>query len=229
MSILILSEKQWGYRVYKRLKKNYPNLNYSFCDNSKNLQKKIDDINPSKVFVLHWGKLISKDLLDQTTFIGFHSSDLPSFRGGSPLQNQIIRGYEKTVITCFFLNKKIDDGKYIIKKKLNLKGSLNDIFKDIEIITFNIISNLASKKKISNKKLNKNKIRGSIYSRLTKSDLNLNKYEDIEKIYNVIRMVDHPEYDNAYVQLKKNIILNLSKAKLLNNVLTCKVRIEKVK
>lgn len=229
MSILILSNKQWGYRVYKKLKKNYPNLNFIFCNDSKKLQKKINKDKPLKVFVLHWGKLISENLLNKSTFIGFHSSDLPKFRGGSPIQNQIIRGYEQTVLTCFFLNNKLDSGEYIEKKKLNLKGNLGDIFKDLENITFEMISKLVFRKKINVKLFNEKKNKGSIYSRLNKSDLNLNKYDDIRKVYDAIRMVDHPEYDKAYIKLKKNIILKFSKAKLTNNELICKIKLEKIK
>ena len=48
MSILILSNKQWGYNVYKKLKKNYPNIKYTFCDDHTNLLKKLDVYHPTK-------------------------------------------------------------------------------------------------------------------------------------------------------------------------------------
>ena len=42
-------------------------------------------------------------------------------------------------------------------------------------------------------------------------------------------MVDHPEYDSAYLELRRNIHLKFSNAKLNKNSLTCKIKIEKIK
>ena len=50
--------------------------------------------------------------------IQFHTSHLPYGRGGSPIQNLVLRGIKKTKISAFVIkNKKIDAGPIILQKK----------------------------------------------------------------------------------------------------------------
>ena len=49
-----------------------------------------------------------------------HPSDLPKFRGGSPIQNQIINGVKKTKISIFRINSEIDAGDIVAKAPLDL-------------------------------------------------------------------------------------------------------------
>ena len=45
-----------------------------------------------------------------------HPSPLPKFRGGSPIQNQIIRGEKISAVTIFKINKIIDGGDIYFQK-----------------------------------------------------------------------------------------------------------------
>ena len=45
-----------------------------------------------------------------------HPSPLPKFRGGSPIQNQIIRGKKISAVTIFKINKIIDGGDIYFQK-----------------------------------------------------------------------------------------------------------------
>ena len=74
----------------------------------------------------------------------FHESDLPKFRGGSPLQNQIVRGITKTKTTAFLMNEKIDGGDIIMKKSLSLEGNLQDIFERMKKNDFEIFEMVLS-------------------------------------------------------------------------------------
>ena len=47
-----------------------------------------------------------------------HPSALPKFRGGSPIQNQIIRNIKNSKVTLFKMNEKIDAGPIILSKKV---------------------------------------------------------------------------------------------------------------
>ncbi len=48
----------------------------------------------------------------------FHPPKLSLFRGGSPIQNQIIRNITNSAVTLFKINKIIDGGPIIAKKNL---------------------------------------------------------------------------------------------------------------
>ena len=49
--------------------------------------------------------------------INLHASLLPNYRGAAPINWVIINGEIETGITTFFINKKIDEGDIINKKK----------------------------------------------------------------------------------------------------------------
>ena len=70
-------------------------------------------------------------------------TDLPYGRGGTPLQNLIIRGHSETMISAIRCEKKIDAGPVYLKKKLSLDGTAEKIYlrayKIIEKMIFEII------------------------------------------------------------------------------------------
>ena len=55
-------------------------------------------------------------------------TDLPYGRGGSPLQNLIVRGHSETKISALKVEKKLDTGDIYLKKNLSLEGSAQKIF-----------------------------------------------------------------------------------------------------
>ena len=69
-----------------------------------------------------------------------HPSPLPKFRGGTPIQNQIIAGKKISSVTLFKINKILDGGPIIAKKPYSLEGSMSQILARITKIgvTFSI-------------------------------------------------------------------------------------------
>ena len=52
--------------------------------------------------------------------INLHASLLPNYRGAAPINWVIINGERETGVTVFFINKKIDEGDIINKKKISI-------------------------------------------------------------------------------------------------------------
>ena len=80
--------------------------------------------------------------------INLHTSLLPEYRGAAPINWVLINGENKTGVTTFFINEKIDQGDIILQKKINLDqnitaGQLHNlmIHDGIEIVnkTINLI------------------------------------------------------------------------------------------
>ena len=106
MNYLIYSKKIWNKNNIKILKKRII------------LKNKIDHqyikkIKPRIIFFVHWSEIIPEKLFKKFLCIQFHSSNLPYFKGGSPIQNQIIKGLNKTKISAFKIEKKLDSGKFV--------------------------------------------------------------------------------------------------------------------
>ena len=125
--ILIISKKKYNKSNYNILKNN---KNFIFLDNI-NL-KKINKIKPRIIFFIFWSKKISENIFSKFLCIQFHSSDLPKFRGGSPIQNQILNNVYKTKLSAFKINQKIDDGDICLKSNISLYGKAENIYQTIE-------------------------------------------------------------------------------------------------
>ena len=72
---------------------------------------------PDYLLFYGWSNMVSDKLINTKKCIMLHPSKLPLFRGGSPIQNQIIRGVNRSAVTLFRMNKNIDQGNIILQKK----------------------------------------------------------------------------------------------------------------
>ena len=132
-----------------------------------------------------------------------HPSPLPKYRGGSPIQNQIIRDEKNSAVTIFKINEIIDGGDIYFQKKISLTGSLNEIFERIIKEGTKGTLKILNKKKIETKKQNHNiatyfKRRKPQQSEITVKEI---KEKPAKYIANKIRMLDDP-YPNAFIKLK---------------------------
>ena len=125
MKYLILSKKIWSQNIKKSINKNYG------FENRLNV-KRIHKQKPKIIFFIFWSEYIPKEIYEKFLCIQFHTSDLPKFRGGSPIQNQIINKVYKSKISAFKVNSKLDSGDICLKRKIELKGSAKQIFINIE-------------------------------------------------------------------------------------------------
>lgn len=156
------------------------------------------------IFLVGWSWIIKDDTLQRFLCVGMHPSDLPMFRGGSPIQHQIIAGLERTKISLMTISPKgVDVGDIWLKEEWDLSGStMHDILMALSESTSKLlIKFISSYKEISPEKQNLEK--GSYYkrrnpneSRITWEALSNMKLRDA---YNLIRALGDP-YPNIYVE-----------------------------
>ena len=202
MNYVFCAHRKWAFELFELLNKKYNN--FFLIKNPKQLTyKKIKKINPKFIFFPDWSWKVPTEIVRNYNCVCFHEADLPKFRGGSPIQNQIIRGILKTKTTAFLMNEKIDSGPIILKKNLSLEGSLENILKqmkknDLEIIDYIMRFNF---------KLKPQKGRSSFYKRRKPEDSELDSLNHSKKyLYNFIRMLEDP-YPNAFIKIGKSKIV----------------------
>jgi len=84
---------------------------------------------PNYIFFPFWSWIISPEIYDVWTCIGFHMTDLPYGRGGSPLQNLIIRGHKMTKISAFRIVEGLDAGPIYLKRDFDISyASADEIY-----------------------------------------------------------------------------------------------------
>ena len=176
---------------------------------------------PEIIFFPDWSWIIPNEIISNYKCICFHESNLPKFRGGSPIQNQIIRGVTKTKTTAFIMNEKIDAGDIILQKNLSLEGSIQEIFSRMSENDYSFIL------KIINGKYKRRKQSGkpTTYSRRKPKESELKSLNhSIRYLYNFIRMLEDP-YPNAFIRIGKQKLI-FKKAIYNNKKLSLEVKIE---
>jgi len=196
MKFIIITKKKWDSNNFKKLSKNILVLN-----NINSL--KIKRINPKIIFFIHWSKFISQNIFKKYLCIQFHASNLPKGKGGSPIQNQIIRNIKNTKSTAFIMNNGIDTGDILLQKTLSLEGNISDIVDRITQNNYDLITKIIQGKFIQKKQSGKSTVfkRRQPFESELKSLNHPNQY-----IYNFIRMLQDP-YPNAFLKIDGHKII----------------------
>lgn len=189
-------------KAKKFINKNEQNYNIHIIDQKEDLSLKVlDSIKPEYIFFPHWSWIIPEEIFCKYKCIIFHTAPLPFGRGGSPIQNQIIKGYYSSVICAIECVKDLDAGGIYHSVKIDLsKGSLDEILDEISNkIYFELIPHII-------------KIRpepipqvGDIYSfkRRKPEESSLNSISgNLDKYHDFIRMLDGEGYPKAFVETK---------------------------
>ena len=92
--------------------------------NPNELKSLLLEEKPEYIFFPYWSWKVPQNITNEYKCIGFHTGDI---KGGSPIQNLIRCGVEKTHIRMFHLTDKIDDGQVICTADISLLGSLEEI------------------------------------------------------------------------------------------------------
>ena len=253
--------RQWGYEIFKEIKqfqekeKSFElntlilntdhqcniledkNINTYFVD-PQNCEDMYEILTKNQIDILclySWSYIVPKKITDNFICLCLHPSKLPNFRGGTPIQNQVLAGIEKSAVTIFKMNTLIDGGDIYDQKPLSLRGEINDIFyrmtrKGISItkkliidatknnLNFTPQRNLSLFPPLPRRKPNQ--------SELKFSDLPQMRYKDI---YNMTRSLLDP-YPNAYIKINNFTILlqkvsRVKKVKDLSTLITKKSEI----
>ena len=121
---ILLSEKEWHKKLFTELKQKFCNSNWTL------IQSKSDFIienlrinNPKKIFIPHWSYIIPESIYSSYDCVVFHMTDLRYGRGGSPLQNLILKGHKTSKLSAIKVEKGIDSGGIYMKTEITLNGS----------------------------------------------------------------------------------------------------------
>jgi len=154
-----------------------------------------------------------------TNCVVLHPSALPKYRGGSPIQNQIINGVTNSMVSFIKMNEGIDEGDIIYQTPLNLSGKLDDIFTNIielsaPIILAIILQYFYLERFVTQKQNDEN---ASYYPRRTAdmSEIKINDFNLFSalELHNKIRSLQDP-YPNAYIKCKDNSFLYIIESKI---------------
>lgn len=167
----------------------------------------IQEINPDYIFFPHWSYIIPQEIFNTYNCIVFHMTDLPYGRGGSPLQNLIIRGHTHTKISAIKVVEGIDEGPVYLKRDLCLNGNAEEIFLRAGEIIVDMMKEI-----IENKPEPKEQEGEVVKFKRRKPEMsNIEDLDNIEDVFDYIRMLDAEGYPHAFIE-SKNFRFEFSRA-----------------
>lgn len=97
----------------------------------ESLIKVLQTHKPAVLLFYGWSWMIPKELYENYICIILHPSPLPTYRGGSPIQHQIIAGESQSAVTLAEVTEALDAGRIYAQRNISLTGSLTMIFNRI--------------------------------------------------------------------------------------------------
>ncbi len=195
---MVATIKPWNIKIYSEIIKYYPGKWYLITNEDDLTLERVKFINPKYIFFPHWSNIVPKEILNLTTCICFHETDLPFGKGGSPLQNLISRGYKETVISAIKMIEKLDAGPIYLKESLHLEGLAEEIFIRAAYTIAQMIKRIVTE----NPKPQEQTDKVTIFKRRTPDQSRITG--DIDKLYKLfdhIRMLDADGYPKAFIEI----------------------------
>lgn len=222
---IIVSEKKRNQTLIEHLQSEFESINWVLIDEKEKFNTTfLKKHQVSKIFVPHWSYIIPEEIYSNYECIVFHMTDLPYGRGGSPLQNLIVRGHSETKISALRVVKELDAGPVYLKRELSLKGTAEEILTEanklIERMIFELIANDLKPKEQEGEIVK--------FKRRKPEDSNIGEVEELKSVYDYIRMLDAQGYPHAFLETS-NLKFEFTKAQFNpdDDIITAHVRIFK--
>ena len=203
-NIVFLVYRKWAIRTVNSILKRFEFKKFKIINTQKKFDNFIEHKKDYLIILIGWSNLIKDTTINKNLCIGVHPSDLPKFRGGTPIHNQILQNIKFTKSSLFKLSSKIDEGNIYHKTSLNLEGNnFEKISENLHNSSFKLIYKFL-KKFPNNKSSIKTNNKTKVWKRINfKDPINLKNFKKMntKQLYNIFRSFSHP-YPNAFIKDK---------------------------
>tara|TARA_B110000003_G_C16645388_1_gene531797 strand:- start:1930 stop:2595 length:666 start_codon:yes stop_codon:yes gene_type:complete len=221
MRLLVCSSRNW-FKLNGEISKN--NIVKFITGDEELTLDSVDQFKPDYILFPHWNWIVKKDIHENYDCIVFHTAPLPYGRGGSPIQNLIMEGFQTSPVCAIKMTDKLDAGPIYSSSNISLEGNLDSIFLRINDTVNKLIAKIISENPQPMAQVGE----PHIFKRLTQSNNEIAVGLDLDKIYDHIRMVDHVDYQNAFI-MYGDIKIEFENASHDGNTIEATCRITKFK
>lgn len=193
---VVATIKSWNIARFEARVKNWPGEWHLWTRKEDLTSERVAALNPRYIFFPHWSWIVPDDILNRAECVCFHMTDVPYGRGGSPLQNLIVRGHTHTKLTALRMTAEMDAGPVYMKRDLDLGGTAGDILSRASVVAFDMIEEIM---KTEPQPLPQ---QGTVteFKRRTPDMSVMPTNTDIAGLYDHIRMLDGEGYPPAFLE-----------------------------
>lgn len=204
--VLYCGYRDWSMELFNYIQTIYIDKYIFTLVKSKNELLCVNLTEYDLLLFIGWSWFVPINIVDSHLCLCLHPSPLPLYRGGSPIQHQIINGETISSVSIFKMIDKLDAGMIYCQQKFSLEGNLNCVLKNMtEASKVCLKSILDGFSNDSLKGTSQNEQLATTYKRRTvdMSEITLDEITNStpKQLYNKIRSLQNP-YPNAYVKCK---------------------------
>jgi methionyl-tRNA formyltransferase len=217
---VIAASKDW-FRKHKKSSRFDALTIYDISEREELTIEVLDEVAPRFVFFPHWNWIVPPEIFNRYECVVFHTAPLPYGRGGSPVQNLIVRGFNRTPVCALRMSELLDGGPIYQSVEISLAGTIDEIFERIASAVEAMIVAIAEDEPVPVEQVGE----PTYFKRRTPAESEIPASSNLADIYNRVRMLDGQGYPPAYIEYGEYRI-EFSEASLGNEELTAKVRIK---
>jgi len=191
---VVCGYKSWNREVFDTTLSHLPGHWYFIGSQEELTLEFLKKVAPQYIFFLHWSWIVPRDILEAYECVNFHMTDLPYGRGGSPLQNLILRGHTKTKLTAHRMTKEVDEGPIYLKEDLRLDGTAEEILKRASDLSIQMVQYIIEQ----NPKPTPQRGKVVLFKRRTPEQSKIPEGLSAKERYDFIRMLDAEGYPHAF-------------------------------
>ncbi len=193
---------------------------FVFLDKKEALNVRVLEIlEPRYIFFPHWNWRVAREIYSRWECVVFHTAPLPWGRGGSPIQNLILRGHTSSPFHALRMVTELDAGPIYTTRHVSLEGNLSEIFSRLSLLVAEMIEEIIYKQPTPHPQIGE----PFVFSRREPSASEILPSDTREIILDKIRMVDFGEYPKAFIDLG-NLRVEFTGARLEANQLVAEAR-----
>ena len=219
-SYIVAGCKPWNRQAFDRVIQRYPGT-WHYIDDPRRLSvRAVRARAPRMLFFLHWSWKVPSEIVDEYECVNFHMTDVPYGRGGSPLQNLIVRGHDKTKLSALRMTGDFDAGPVYLKRTLSLAGNAEEIYRRASDLSAVMIGDIVRGKR----RPVPQKGRPVVFRRRRPEESEIPEGLDVRRLYDFIRMLDAEGYPRAFLR-QGRFRIELDRAVLTRGTVTARATI----
>lgn len=117
---------------------------WRFASTEQLMRRELRAYRPEWIALLHWRWRVPPDIHESIKTIGFHMTDLPKGRGGSPLQHLILARKKSTTLCAFKVGAEMDAGPVYLRQRLVLDGTAAAIYSRATHLAMTMVNDIVT-------------------------------------------------------------------------------------
>lgn len=193
---VVAGHKPWNRRIFEETLRPLPG-EWVFASTPAELDAALATRAPRYVFFLHWSHKVPADVLAAHECVVFHMTDVPYGRGGSPLQNLIVRGHRETMLSALRMTEAFDAGPVYMKTPLSLEG---DTAEAIYIRATELAADMIRRIAAEEPETVPQQGEPTVFRRRTPAESAIPPLTTLDALHDFIRMLDADGYPHAFIE-----------------------------